>query len=123
MLGNPKPDSKDSAEISTKGVSFKQLQACGQGSTVLLALKIASLIPSQVLWILLDANQFWLYDNRESLPSSDENEEEEDAEEESPYSSDEEFDEENGGSDPPATQRTTLSEKKIDPEDDLYNFY
>jgi hypothetical protein len=77
----------------------------------------------------LDANQFWLYDNRESLPSPDENEEDDIEEEESPYSSDEEFDGEDGGSSSPRAQRATASDgsRKMDPAeevaDDLYNFY
>jgi hypothetical protein len=78
----------------------------------------------------LDANQFWLYDNRESLPPPDENEDEEELEEESPYSSDEEYDEGGGRdtSDPHPAQKTARgqSSTKSDQEDaadDLYNFY
>lgn len=118
MLGNPEPENgkQKSANLVKKGVTFKQLQSCGQGSTVLLLTNPSNdlLFFPQVLWILLDANQFWLYDNRESLPSPDENEEEE---EESPYSSDEEFEEERGHSENPKA----VSHGHED-GDDLYNF-
>eukprot|EP00604_Paraphysomonas_vestita_P004075 CAMPEP_0174823592 /NCGR_PEP_ID=MMETSP1107-20130205/26102_1 /TAXON_ID=36770 /ORGANISM="Paraphysomonas vestita, Strain GFlagA" /LENGTH=302 /DNA_ID=CAMNT_0016046871 /DNA_START=48 /DNA_END=953 /DNA_ORIENTATION=- len=66
MLGNPEDDLSSNISINKeekslnklkKGVTFKQILSCGQGHTV--------------LSILIDANQFWLYDNRESLSNND----------------------------------------------------
>jgi hypothetical protein len=70
----------------------------------------------------LDANQFWLYDNRESLPHPEEGEEDDadDEEEESPYSSDDGFEEESG--DGTATRGKATKTEDGD-GDDLYNFY
>jgi hypothetical protein len=134
MLGNPEPDrtglrkrnssqGKCPSDFLTKGVSFKQLQACGQGCTVSFPPLRALILSPQVLWILLDANQFWLYDNRESLPHPEEGEDvDDDYEEESPYSSDDGFEEESGDQGH-SEIATKVKASKEEDGDDLYDFY